>query len=114
MTETVALAVAALSVVVGMIRETQFRRQRANQITAATSVDEATAANTITETVKGLLVVMDARLAAAESEVGRLQELLLKTRLVAEQREDEMQGEIDRLKAQVSTLIETDARSRDR
>jgi hypothetical protein len=100
-TEAIAFGGLILSVVVGVIRETQFRRQRSNRIDAEAALDNATAANTITETVKGLLIVLDDRLKTAEVEL-----LACRRELEAEkQRTRDLTAEVERLEAHVTVLM---------
>jgi hypothetical protein len=97
--------VAALSGLVGVgVRELTLRRQRSNKLDAEADLTEATAVDTISQTVKGLLLVMQDQLDRARREVVEVREDMHRQEIRCEREMARCELEIAELRAEVEGL----------
>ena len=105
MNEAAVGIVAALSGLVGVgLREMTLRRQRSHKLDAEAGLTEATAVDTISQTVKGLLVVMQEQLDRARTEVVDLRTDLDQQEARCEREMARCELEIAELRAEVEQL----------
>ena len=98
MNETLVGAIAGISALLGVgVREFALRRQRGHKIDADAEATRATAAETISTTVKGLLLVMQDQLDRARAEV-----VALRTEMDAQV--SHCEAELAELRAEIADL----------
>ena len=99
--------IGAVGVIVGAGLSTLvLRRQRGRKLDAEADVASATAADTISQTVKGLLIVMQEQLDRGRSEVVELRDAMDAMQVRCDAEMARCEAEIEELRAEVAHLTE--------